>query len=36
MATLRAFSGNEAAWTLSKDGLDFRLTTVMGHWKRLF
>jgi hypothetical protein len=29
-------SGNDAVWILSKDGLDLRLTTVMGHWKRLF
>jgi hypothetical protein len=27
-------SGN--VWILSKDGLDLRLTTVMGHWKLLY
>jgi hypothetical protein len=35
MATLRARFGSEAGWILSKDGLDLRPTTAMGHWKLL-
>jgi hypothetical protein len=35
MATLQALFRSEAGWILSKDGLDLRLTTAMGHWKLL-